>query len=222
VFFPVPPEINIDHLQLLPESAPVMALRSIRAGDAPLSVWASLRPFAAAVQGKGDNYLLVSNGFGGIDLGFFLESIIREHEDQSVSLSFADVSGRQGRSRWVPPVGKFDTIFFCDDSISSGITLNNFRHEASRRFPNAQLEAFVLFLDFNSLPRIPETQITQFRRWARFATGRAPWSESGTPKPSQVTSVAELIQDLLASSDEVLRWIATDNVSLIEMLNATR
>jgi len=199
-------------------------VRSRRASDNTFLAWSSLFTMARTADLPASPCWIISNGFGGIDLGF----LVAEWLSAVGVPAFASVCHVGGHSNdrashpdqivWPAGAAEPRCILFCDDSISSGGTFHRFEQLCKRSYPHAEIQAFVLSYDLN--PRWTQAPGAAERfRLAHLATARAPWSPSPYPKASSTRKAMQLITGMKSSSDEKLRWLGETQADIIAALN---
>lgn len=194
--------------------------RAIRAGDRPATAWVSLQVLMEALLSERPRHVaVVSNGFGGLCLGWWVMAGLDALGIASTP-RLVEVSARRGitNDHWcAAPDQDSDLTILCDDSVSSGASYALMRE----RFGGARSLPFIPMLDEGALPRLTSEQRSIVMAAGMFASGRAPWSPSGRPKPAKIETLTDLLQTLAASSDETLRQVAERNANFVKAFNET-
>jgi hypothetical protein len=197
----------------------------VRASDNTFLVWASLATLAAEGAAWSGPCWAIGNGFGGIDLGYFVaEALTALGVDAAAGTCRAGghraPRAEPDRARW-PARGRPRRILFCDDSVSSGGTFAAFQALCRRLLPDAVVEPFVLTYDLGARREDNDAERTRFAL-ARYATAPAPWSPSPHPRVDAPRDVQGLLAALRGSSDERLRWLAESEAASVIALDEAR
>jgi hypothetical protein len=212
---------------LTPDVAPgvemhASSVRSRRASDMLLRLWASLARLVAGEHPAKSRYLAFGNAFGAIDLAFDVAEALRAAGAPDATASVCRIGGREAATSsfvlWPEPENDPQVIIFCDDSITSGRTYSQFQDICGKRYPKARIRPFFLTYDLNATWNSADGAMSRFEL-ADCATARAPWSRGMRPQPVAVTAAGDLIEAMLASSDEQLRWVARTQAPTILELN---
>lgn len=197
-------------------------VRSRRASDDTFSAWASAYALADHPDPIPSRCWAFGNAFGGIDLGFLLAAALAGRGIDVVpsvcSLGWRGSRADGGQFVLWPSGPPPRLAFFCDDSVTTGTTIDRFTALCRAHYPATEVRPFVLTFDLGPMEDGDPTSGRRFAdAWC--ATARAPWSKSGFHRPAVLQTSSDLILSMLSSSDERLRWLAATQADTLHALN---